>query len=46
MPTTRRRKTSLLGCLSLIIGIVALLATRMSLGGVGPVTIGVVGAGG
>lgn len=44
MPTTRRRKTSLLGCLSLIAGIIALLATRMSLEGVGPVTIGVVGA--
>ncbi len=44
MSTNRRRKTSLLGCLSLIAGVVALLATRVSLGGVGPVTIGVVGA--
>lgn len=43
MPT-RRRKTSLLGCLSLVAGIIALLATRMPLGGVGPVTIGVIGA--
>jgi hypothetical protein len=43
MPTTRRRKISLLGSLSLIAGIIALLATRMSLAGVGPITIGVVG---
>ncbi len=44
MPTTRRRKASLLGCLSLIMGIIALLATHTSLAGAGPATIGVVGA--
>ncbi len=40
----RRRKTSLLGCLSLIVATVALVSTRVPIAGVGPVTIGVLGA--